>query len=377
MTSKTAVKITGAGSFLPGNPVPLDEINTVLGELPDAPKEVRKWMTSIRPVMQELLGIEYYHYAIDPKTREFTEDNISMSAKASLEALKAANMQASEIELIVYGATYMYQMPPPSTLIQEALGIEQCAELSIAANCTSAYKALLLAGEMIETGRYQNALVVSSNMSSSHLCAEYYNQPITKKEDVFLRWYLCDGAAALVLKGSPCPRDGLFLEHTYMESVGGKKPPAMFTQWPGHYLNPREAYEKGYHHVKQLQDELRKYFTEEGSSGFTKGVKRMIEKYRIDLSDLRYFQINMPTKHLVDLLMDEIESLGIRRDQIYSPVVKMGYTGPPAAFMSVDEVIRGKTLKDGDLVLNFVIESSKFMQAGFTMRYYNRKGVMT
>ena len=73
-------------------------------------------------------------------------------------------------------------MPTASVRIQEALGIEQCREISIHANCTSAYKALLVASDFIKSGRYKKALVISSSMSSSELRAEYYNQAIVKKD---------------------------------------------------------------------------------------------------------------------------------------------------------------------------------------------------
>ncbi len=46
--------------------------------------------------MKEMLDIEYYHFAIDPITRQFTEDNITMSVKAAKQALSDAKMEASD-----------------------------------------------------------------------------------------------------------------------------------------------------------------------------------------------------------------------------------------------------------------------------------------
>ena len=156
-----------------------------------------------------------------------------------------------------------------------------------------------------------------------------------------------------------------------MESIGGKKPSAMFTQWPAYYLNPKEVYEKGYHHLKQMfQKELQEHFTGEEGTVFYNGLNRMIAQCQPDLTKLRYFQINMPTKHVVDLIMEECENLGIRKEQIYSPISKMGYAGPPAAFMALDRIIKEESLAPGDLILSFVTEVSKFMQAGYAMRYY-------
>jgi 3-oxoacyl-[acyl-carrier-protein] synthase III len=371
VNSDINVKVMGTGSFLPGKPIPFDDINKYLGELNNAPKKITRWLERIKAVMGELLEVEYYHYAIDPETREFTEDNVTMSVKAAKKALDAAGINPLDIELICYGSAHMDQMPTASVRIQEALGIEQCSELSIHSNCTSAYKALLLAGDLIKNGRYKNALVLSSSMSSSELRAEYYNQPIVKKEELFLRHFLCDGAGALVLQADNKKENGIYLEHTYMESVGGKKPSVMFNKRPAYWMNPVEEFNGGRHHITQVfQEQLRKYFHDPDGTVFYKGLKRMIEKYNIDLTNLKYFQVNLPSKHISDLVMDECESLGINKDTLYTKISNMGYSGPPMVFICLDKIFREEKLNKNDLIFSFVTEVSKFMQAGFTMKKF-------
>jgi 3-oxoacyl-[acyl-carrier-protein] synthase-3 len=321
-------------------------------------------------LMKEMLEVERYHYAIDPVTREFTEDNITMSVKAAVKALKMANIPAGEIEFIAYGSAHMDQMPTASVMIQEALGIERCGEISIHANCTSAYKALLIAHDFIKSGRYKNALVVSSAMSSSELRAEYYNQPIIKKEELFLRYFLSDGAGAIVLEADESGENGLFVENVYMESVGGKKPSAMKNRRPAYWMNPKEEFEKGYHHLSQMfQDELRKNFHEADGTVFYNGLKRFLSKYPVDLSRLKYFQVNFPSKHISELIIEECEPLGISRETLYTKMSGLGYPGPPMVFICLDQIMREEPLAKGDLVLSFVTEVSKFMQAGYMMEY--------
>ena len=365
------VKLAGTGSYLPGESIPIEEIDRYLGELPDAPQKVRRWLERIRPLMKEMLDIEYYHFAIDPVTRQFTEDNITMSVKAARKALSDAKMEAGDIDLILYGSAHQDQMPTASVRIQEQLGIEQCGEISIHANCTSAYKALLLGYDLLKNGRYRNALVISSSMSSSELVTEYYNQALVTKEELFLRFFLSDGAAALVLKAEDQRTDGLFIDHVYMESIGGKKPSAMGNKRPAYWMNPKEEFEKGYHHLAQMfQEELRTNFHDPDGSVFLKGLKRMITKYGIDLSMLRFFQVNFPSKHITELVMEECESLGIPRNTLYSKMSSMGYIGPPMALLCLDKIKKEEKLAPGDMLLSFVTEVSKFMQAGYVIRYY-------
>jgi len=368
------IRIAGTGHFLPGKAIPADEVDHYLGQLTEAPEKIQKWLVRIRSLMKEMLDVETYRFAIDPITRQFTEDNVTMSVKAAINAIADAGMDPEDIELIVYGSAHQDQMPTASVRIQEKLGIEQCGEISIHANCTSAYKALLVANDLLRNGRYKNALVVSSSISSSELVAEYYNQPLVKKEELFLRYFLSDGAAALVLKAEKNKPAGLLLEHVYMESIGGKKPSAMGNNRPAFWMNPKEEFEKGYHHLAQMfQEELSANFHEPDGSVFLKGLKRMIEKYALDLSSLRFFQVNFPSKHITELIMEECQSLGIQRETLYTKMSTMGYIGPPMALLCLDKIKKEEKLNHNDLILSFVTEVSKFMQAGYTIRY-NEKG---
>lgn len=367
--NQAKVKIIGAGAYLPGEKHNIDNIDMVLGELTEAPTKIQKWLKMNKNLMRQLLDIDHYHFAIDPLTREFTDDNISMSVKAAKTAIHKAGIKAGDIDFIAYGSPHQDQMPTASVRIQEELGIEQCSEVSIHANCTSAYKALLLTHDMLKNGRYKTALVVSSNMSSSELRAEYYNQRLVKKEEVLLRYFLSDGAGALILQSSN-DTHGFFVEQTYMESVGGKKPAAMFNNRPAYWMNPSEEYEKGTHHLSQLlNDQLGKHFNEENGSVFYKGLKRMMEKHPFNTEKVRFFQVNFPSKHIAELVIEECETLGIPKEKLYSKMNTMGYIGPPMALLCIDRMMEEESFQRGDLILSFVTEVSKFMQAGYLIKY--------
>lgn len=369
MNDQIPIRLAGSGSYLPGAPVPFDEVDHYLGEISGAPEKVMKWFHRIRPLMKEMIDVDYYHFAFDAATREYTDDNITMSVKAARQALDRAGMEAADIDLIVYGSAHQDQMPTATVRIQEALGIERCGELSIHANCTSAYKALLLAGDLIRNGRYRNALVLSSSVSSSELRAEYYNQPLIRREELFLRYFLCDGAGALLLKADDSGSPGLYLEATTMESIGGRKPSAMNNGRPAYWMNPKQEFDEGRHHLAQMfNEQLRLHFHDEDGSVFLKGLKRFLAAHPFDISTLRYFQVNFPSRHISELIMDECAGLGIARESLYTKMAGMGYPGPPMAFICLDQIARNERLESGDRVLSFVTEVSKFMQAGYLFR---------
>ncbi len=366
------VWIAGTGSFLPGEPIPFLEAQDVLGRLDRAPLRIRKWIEQTTPVMAELLDVKYLHYAIDPVTREFTEDNITMSVKAARAAMQAAGVGPGDIDLITYGSPHQDQMPTASVRIQEALGIERCDELSLHANCTSAYKALYCAHQLMRAGRNRTALVVSSNMASSELRAEYYNQEKVDKESLFLRWFLCDGAGAAILTAGPRRGAALELEHTYIESVGGNRPSLMYNRRPAYWMNPVEEYEQAAHHLRQhFRNELATgVFQEEGGSVFLKGLRRMLDQAGTPIATVRLFQANLPAKHIVEAVVEELVTLGIERSRFYSRLDALGYSGPPMVFICLDRIAREERLGDGERVVSFVTEVSKFMQAGYVARYH-------
>ena len=95
----------------------------------------------------------------------------------------------------------------------------------------------------------------------------------------------------------------------------------------------------------------------------------MIEKYKIPVDHIRFFQVNFPSKHISELIMEECESLGISKNKVYSKMSTMGYLGPPMVFVCLDQILKEEALQQNDLILSFVTEVSKFMQAGFTLKW--------
>jgi 3-oxoacyl-[acyl-carrier-protein] synthase III len=367
--SPRPVYVAGSGSFLPGEPLSFEEAALVLGALDRAPASIRRWVARTAPLMRELLAVERYHYAIDPATRAFTDDNVTMATKAARTALDMAGLDAAEIDLICYGSSHQDQMPTASVRIQEALGIEACDELSIHANCTSAYKALYLAHELVRNGKNDTALVVSAQMSSSELRAEYYNQEIVDRESLFLRWFLGDGAGAVIVTADRGRSRGFEVEQTFIESVGGRRAPHMFNGRPAYWLNPKEEYERGLHHLRQrFQNSLStEVFQEAGGSIFLHGFLRMLAESGIDPATIALMQVNLPARHIAEAVEDELAAIGVPKERIYTRLRDLGYAGPPMALICLDRILREERLAPGQRVASFVTEVSKFMQAGYVV----------
>lgn len=382
MSRLREVKLVGSGVHLPGAPVPYDDIDRVLGPFEGMSPEFEKKYQRTRRLMKSLLGMENYHYALDPDTHELTETCASMGARAARPALEMAGIDPAEVDLLIYAGSSLdrFICPPTSALLQEALRIPRCAEYSIHSNCTATYKALELGADLIAAGRYHTALIVSSNLVSNALKAAYFNPAHLDHNTAMLRLFLCDGAGALVLRAADrAPGPGLCVVDTFLESVGADQPSHMYSRAGSSTRGPRQDYEDGLHHI--VQD-----FAAVSALGpryFAAGFERMVaqikgkkgeEHFRTRAPDVSHFLVNVPSRHLIDLVADELTArfkvhLGgvMPFDLYYSTVEKMGYTGPAAIALTLDRLLRSGDLKAGQIVVSFVTESSKWINAGFML----------
>jgi len=360
------VYISGIGSYSPGAPVPFDNIEDVLGRITDAPPKLMKWIDRIRPMMKEMLGVKFCHYAIDPQTREPTEDYVSMSVKAAEKALAAAGLKATDIDLLVHACVFFENVSPPTTvLIQEKLQIPACAEYEIHSNCTSIYKAIELATDQIRLGRYKHALLMTSQLSSTFLRSEYFNQKVMEKSNVLLRWFLSDGSGALVLSANPdLGPSRLKIVETYNESMGLGLGPDMYCPLGGQRVRFLEVYEKGWHHLSQNFDTVAKLAVDLGK----KAADRMMDRLGMNWQDIKYFFMNVPTRHIHDHVVSDLrEAKNVPGLQFYSKLADRGYPGPCAIIQGLDGFLAECHPAKGDLVMSVVAESSKWMYAGFVL----------
>ncbi len=163
--------ITGWGKCLPPAVLTNDDISTFL----DTDDE---WIVS-RTGMKE---------------RRISHVPISdLAHVASVRALAAAGVDASEVDLIIFGSCSPDEVVPnAASRVQLLLGIKTAAVFDINTACTSGMYALSIASSMIRTGIARTALVIGAEVASSV-------QDWTDRNVAVL---FGDGAAAFVLQGT-------------------------------------------------------------------------------------------------------------------------------------------------------------------------------
>jgi 3-oxoacyl-[acyl-carrier-protein] synthase-3 len=163
--------IVGTGAALP----PRRVTNAELAQRIDTTHE---WIV-------ERTGIEARHIAADGET------TATLAAEAAKKALAAAGVEPRQIGLIVLAtATPDQTFPASATLVQTALGIDDCIAFDVAAVCTGFLYALSVADNMVKGGMADYALVIGSETFSR----------ILDWEDRATCVLFGDGAGAVVLK---------------------------------------------------------------------------------------------------------------------------------------------------------------------------------
>ncbi len=124
-------------------------------------EELSKTVDTSDSWIRERTGIGQRHIAAEGET---TSD---LAYAAALSALKDADMDAQEIDLIIMATTTPdYTFPATATLVQERLGIRHGAAFDIQAVCSGFIYAVKLADSMIRTESAKNVLVIGAETFS-------------------------------------------------------------------------------------------------------------------------------------------------------------------------------------------------------------------
>lgn len=366
------VKIAGTGSFLPGPAVTNDRLEAVLGTLDRAPAKIQSFVDNLGRKMLDRSGVVTRHLAIDPESGDMTHTFASLAEQAARQALDMARMQPQQIELLIISCpSYDQSTPPTSALLQERLGIQTCAELEIHSNCTGVGKSMQVAYDALRSGRYQTALVCYSQLSSVYLRSCYFNQEKMDKVHAALRWILADGAGAVVLKASQNGAPGHDVLGTFVESVGAGRPAGMVAggavaDLTKAYRQIPELYQDGRHHLWQDFTAV----NDNAAPLLLEGLVRFTRKLNIDPSTVDHYVVSIPTMQLYEEHIPIfLERLKVTQDRIKFRSGRVGYCGGSATLLHLDEMVRTGELKPGQLAIVHAVESSKWMTAGFAVRW--------
>lgn len=260
------------------------------------------------------------------------ETTASMALQASREALEVAQLNPSQIELIVVATvTPDYPFPSTACLIQDMLGADRAAAFDLSAGCTGFIYGLSIAADLLSSGTYRTALVIGAETLSNII-------DWTDRSTCVL---FGDGAGAVVLQSG--------------ENEGGVLASSLGSDGSGGDLLWLPAGGSRIPTSQRTLDERLHFIHMKGREVFRFAVKVMhdatcdvLEKTGYALDDLTLLIPHQANQRIIDAAA---RSLNLPLDMVYSNVAWYGNTSAASIPIALSEAVEKGRIQTGDLVV--------------------------
>ncbi|MGH2933931.1 MAG: 3-oxoacyl-ACP synthase III family protein [Gaiellaceae bacterium] len=350
------VHVVSTGSYLPGEPITNDDLARLVGPLPDD--------------ILEGIQVKRRHWLIDPETGEHRTTNSDMAASAVRDALTAAKLEPSDVELIVSStASPEYHLPPMVTLVQDHLGIPKCATMEIRSGCAGFVEAFEVARMYLERGTYRTAAVVGSEAISPLLAPVYLGKDPDRirMRDRMNPYNFGDGAGAVVLQANG-NGDGII--GGAISSVGGERAIAMQVIGGSTHAPIHRQLEA------KLLVELKVDVVASGEVTphvLTEGLTDVLRSAGLSADEI---DVCVIPEGNAGYMVQELKEAGLLTPEwlalegkIFENLTEVGATGSAAVPLALDLAWKTGRVKEGDRVMLLAIETSKWKYAGSVLTW--------
>jgi 3-oxoacyl-[acyl-carrier-protein] synthase III len=297
-------RILGTGSQLPSRTVTNADLEAIVDT-------TATWI-------QERTGIEKRHLVSDDETC------CDLAEGAARNALDAAGIQASDLDLIVVATTTPDQFfPSTACLLQQRLGVRGCAAFDLQAVCTGFVYAVSVADKFIQTGAAKRALVVGAETLSR----------ILNWQDRGTCVLFGDGAGAVVLGAADEPgiisthlhADGAFKDLLQVPGgIGNGHPEVAFIEMKGN-----EVFRVAVTTLGRIVDET-------------------LDAAGLEKSDIDWL---IPHQANIRIIQATARKLDLPMDRVVVTVAEHGNTSAASIPLAFDQAVRDGRIRRGELLL--------------------------
>lgn len=244
------------------------------------------------------------------------QDTSELAFHAAIHAIEDANISATEIDLILV-ATVTPDKPFPSVAcqLQERLGATKAAAMDISAACAGFMYGIITAKQFIDTGVYQNVLVIGAEKLSK----------ITDWEDRNTCVLFGDGAGAAVVS-KVNEEYGILSFELGADGTGAN---VLYQEDELIRMNGREVFKFA---VRQMPE----------------SSVSVVEKAGFQKEDVDYL---IPHQANIRIMEAARTRLGIPVEKMASSVKRYGNTSAASIPLALSEDVQNGKIKKGDLVV--------------------------
>lgn len=298
-------KIIGTGSYLPSKILTNFDLEKIVDTSDD-------WIV-------ERTGIKERRIA---DKSELTSD---LALKASLNAIKNANIDKNNIELIIVATTTPDRtLPSTATILQGKLEIpETCSGFDIQAVCGGFVYALTIANSFIKSGQVKTALVVGAETISRIVDWKDRNTCIL----------FGDGAGAVVLQATNEDKGiiscDLHSDGKYLDILKSDSGVSIDQKVGFIYMEGREVFKLAIHKM-------------------VNSVIDNFKKANLDISSLKYLVPHQANKRIIDGIG---KKLGLSEEQVILTVQNHANTSSASVPLALDTAVKSNKFKDNDIIV--------------------------
>ena len=261
-----------------------------------------------------------------------------MATEAAKRALEAAELQASDLDLIIV-ATVTPDMPMPATavFVQQKLGAGTCPAFDISAACAGFIFGLSIADQFIRAGVFKHVLVVGVELLSR----------VVNWEDRTTCVLFGDGAGAVILgpaAGAEIGGKPRGVLSTKIQSDGALAPSLWIPG--GGSATPMSA--------ETLEAKLHKVHMK-GQDIFKVAVKNLYSasKQALDVTGLTPADVDWICPHQANLRIIDfaVARLGVAKEKVLVNIDRVGNTSSASIPILLDESLRAGKVRAGDTVV--------------------------
>ena len=260
------------------------------------------------------------------------ESTSDFATKAAKIALERANMQPTDIDLIIV-STISGDMPFPATasIVQNALGATNAAAFDLAAGCSGWAYGLSVANAFVSSGIYNHVMVIGADLLTK----------LTNWTDRGTCILFGDGAGAGIVApveegsgflGFELGSDGSGAE-TLKIHAGGSRCPCTHEDVDAYrnkiYMEGREVFK----FAVKIQGEA---------------IERVLAKCGINIDDIN---LVVPHQANIRIIDSAVKRLGLPQDRFFVNLQKYGNTSAASIPIAIDEAIQEGKIKKGDTIV--------------------------
>lgn len=368
------VYLTGAGAFLPGEPVANDAMIGHLGVIDDQSERLGRFVLRQNRIKSR-------HYAIDG-SGQVTHSNAQMAARAVEAAVGGSERALGEVDLLATATTQGDLLVPGhasavhAELARASQAVRALEIASFQSVCAGAMMATRAAWLNVRAGEKDCAVAVASEFSSRWFRPGFYRPAAEKLEESdtrlsaeFLRWTLSDGAGAVLLEPRRNDRRACFrVEWITLQSMADRFDVCMYAgavpdrrhdlsrSWSHYPGGPLEAVGDGA--VMLLQDGV---LLKRIIRAWAGAYLQLVDQGRVVPKQVDWLLCHYSAHSLREELISILKSTGgmIDEEKWFTNLPAKGNTGAAALFIMLEEFIAKGLSRPGDRILCVVPESGR------------------